>query len=62
LDVVGLDPFGLVSCWLFGSGILLVEDGMLVGAAALFFIHSPVVTRQLLAAVTKRSPKRTMYW
>jgi hypothetical protein len=56
LEVVGLEPFGLVSCWLFGSGILLVEDGML-GAAALFF-H---VTRQLSAAVTNRSPKSTMY-
>jgi len=32
LEVVGLDPFGLVaaaSSWLFGSGILLVEDGIL---------------------------------
>ncbi len=57
LEVVGLDPFGLVSCWLFGSGILLVEDGILSAAA--------VVTRQLSAAVTLRGHQRepcTRYW
>jgi hypothetical protein len=37
LEVVGLEPFGLVSCWLFGSGILLVEDGMLVSQLLCFF-------------------------
>jgi hypothetical protein len=31
LEVVGLEPLGLVAAsWLLGSGILLVEDGILV--------------------------------